>query len=198
MLLLPPANEVCEGYVFTGVCLSTGGCLHHCMLGYTPPRDQRQTPPRQTPPGRHPPHSACWDTVNKRAVRIPLECILVLDETKQSFSFHQCSMFSSISYLLHFVEADRTKITHSQVHFSFGETSILILILFVEKIQIGRVRTFTVTIILEVITFCKLGVCSFCSLLCLNCFSHSITGSVHTISVRNSQNLPKRTQPKTL
>ena len=22
--LLPPANEVCEGYVFTGVCLSTG------------------------------------------------------------------------------------------------------------------------------------------------------------------------------
>ena len=23
--LLPPANEVCEGYVFTGVCLSTGG-----------------------------------------------------------------------------------------------------------------------------------------------------------------------------
>ena len=26
--LLPPANEVCEGYVFTGVCLSTRGpCL---------------------------------------------------------------------------------------------------------------------------------------------------------------------------
>ena len=27
-MLLPPANEVCEGYVFTGVCLSTGwvGC----------------------------------------------------------------------------------------------------------------------------------------------------------------------------
>ena len=23
--LLAPANEVCEGYVFTGVCLSTGG-----------------------------------------------------------------------------------------------------------------------------------------------------------------------------
>ena len=30
---LPPANEVCEGYVFTGVCLSMGGCLPHCMLG---------------------------------------------------------------------------------------------------------------------------------------------------------------------
>ena len=25
IFLLPPANEVCEGYVFTGVCLSTGG-----------------------------------------------------------------------------------------------------------------------------------------------------------------------------
>ena len=25
MIFLPPANEVCEGYVFTGVCLSTGG-----------------------------------------------------------------------------------------------------------------------------------------------------------------------------
>ena len=23
--LLPPAKEVCEGYAFTGVCLSTGG-----------------------------------------------------------------------------------------------------------------------------------------------------------------------------
>ena len=39
---LPPTNEVCEGYVFTGVCLSTGGggvyATHtptaECMLGY--------------------------------------------------------------------------------------------------------------------------------------------------------------------
>ena len=30
LLLLPPANEVCEGYVFTGVCLSTG-CV--CVWG---------------------------------------------------------------------------------------------------------------------------------------------------------------------
>ena len=49
--------------VFTGVCLSTGGggCLPHCILGYTP----RQIPPLQTPwadtpwadtpLGRHPP-----------------------------------------------------------------------------------------------------------------------------------------------
>ena len=26
-LFLPPANEVCEGYVFTGVCPSTGGSM---------------------------------------------------------------------------------------------------------------------------------------------------------------------------
>ena len=56
-----------------------GGDLPHCMLGYTP----RQIPPRQTLPGQTPPGihrplgSACWDTVNKRAVRIPLECILL-------------------------------------------------------------------------------------------------------------------------
>ena len=30
MYLLSPANEVCEGYVFTGVCLSTGEA---CMAG---------------------------------------------------------------------------------------------------------------------------------------------------------------------
>ena len=44
---LPPANVVCEGYVFTGVCLSTGGCLPQCMLGC-------HTPPKQTPLSRHP------------------------------------------------------------------------------------------------------------------------------------------------
>ena len=42
-----------------------------------------QTPPGQTPPGRHPLRSAFWNTVNKRAVRILLECISVL------FSFTQ-------------------------------------------------------------------------------------------------------------
>ena len=97
-LFLPPANEVCEGYVFTGVCLSTGGCLPHCMLGYTPtgqtPSGQTDTPlgrppwtDRHPPPGQTPPCppeqtpfpcSACLDTANKRAVRIPLKYILVL------------------------------------------------------------------------------------------------------------------------
>ena len=56
-------------------CLSVhrrGVCLPHCMLGY-PPRDQRQTPPWADTPRC----SACWYTVNKRAVHIPVECILV-------------------------------------------------------------------------------------------------------------------------
>ena len=78
--LLPPANEVCEGYVFTGVCLSTGvsAPLH---AGIHPPDERqippsRQTPlwadtpwqtrPRQTPPGRYPPvQCMLGDTGNK-------------------------------------------------------------------------------------------------------------------------------------
>ena len=92
---LPPANEVCEGYVFTGVCLSTGECLplvpgrgclsHPHPLGSAcwdkhmlwPLHAGIQTPPAQCMLGYTPLPSACWDTVNKRAVRIPLECILV-------------------------------------------------------------------------------------------------------------------------
>ena len=31
--LLPPTNEVCEGYVFTGVCLSTRGVVHGFIRG---------------------------------------------------------------------------------------------------------------------------------------------------------------------
>ena len=70
-----------------GVSASGQGGVCHIYL--------RQTPPGQTPPwadtpqadtpypvhdGMHspPPRSACWDTVNKWTVRIPLEYILVL------------------------------------------------------------------------------------------------------------------------
>ena len=36
--VLPPANEVCEGYVFTRVCLSTGrgGGIPACLAGFQP------------------------------------------------------------------------------------------------------------------------------------------------------------------
>ena len=54
-VVITPANEVCEGYVFTPVCQSfcSGGCLPQCMLGYTPP--SRSRPPRaDTPWSRHP------------------------------------------------------------------------------------------------------------------------------------------------
>ena len=56
--LLPPANEVCEGCVFTHVCqsfCSRGGWVCPIACWDTPPWDQRQAPPwdqRQThPPG---------------------------------------------------------------------------------------------------------------------------------------------------
>ena len=93
---LPPGNEVCEG------CLSQvsgeGGFLPLVPGGATPPLGQYppsgRHPPGQTPPPipvqymlgyTHPQcmlgsttlPSVCWDTVNKRAVRIALECILV-------------------------------------------------------------------------------------------------------------------------
>ena len=48
--LLPPANEVCDGYVFTRVCLSTGGGVP----GQVPPQDQVH-PRAGTPPDRYPP-----------------------------------------------------------------------------------------------------------------------------------------------
>ena len=62
-----------------------------CPQGGVCPVASGQTLPGRHPLGRHPPsfpvhagihppHSACWDTVNKRAVRIPLECILVFHE----------------------------------------------------------------------------------------------------------------------
>ena len=59
--LLPPANEVCEGYVFIGVCLSTGGVSASGPGGCLPPPPQADTPlgkhaPGQTPlpQGKHP------------------------------------------------------------------------------------------------------------------------------------------------
>ena len=52
---LPPANVVCEGYVFTGVCLSTrGGGSASVHAGMSPqeadPPQEAHPPKRQTPP----------------------------------------------------------------------------------------------------------------------------------------------------
>ena len=65
-ILLAPANEVCEGYVFTGVCLSTGG---GSPSGGSLSRGGGLC--QGDPPDRDPPYS------NEQAVRILLECILV-------------------------------------------------------------------------------------------------------------------------
>ena len=94
-MFLPPANEVCEGYVFTGVCLSTRGgvtcvvlCGHACwgacvVLGGV----RGAGGVCVVLGGVHGAGGACVvlggvrgirrDTVNERAVRILLECILV-------------------------------------------------------------------------------------------------------------------------
>ena len=55
-ILLPPANEVCKGYVFTRVCQSfcsqEGVCLSACW----------DTPPQQTPLAHPPAHPLLWHT----------------------------------------------------------------------------------------------------------------------------------------
>ena len=55
---LPPAKEVCEGYVFTPVCQSF--CSHGGVPGQVPPSQApcppgRYPPARYTPPARYPP-----------------------------------------------------------------------------------------------------------------------------------------------
>ena len=63
--LLPPTTQLRKDNVFTPVCHS----IHRGEVCHTLWAD--------TPLIRHPPlRSACWDTVNKREVRILLECNL--------------------------------------------------------------------------------------------------------------------------
>ena len=79
-VFLPPANEVCEGYVFTGVCLSTGG--------------SRSLSRGVSIPGGESLSRGVWGGSvrktplygNERAVRILLECILVTNEFNYKFS----------------------------------------------------------------------------------------------------------------
>ena len=58
-LLLPPSNEVCEGYVFTLVCQSFCSQGQRVSVSvhagkHTPTPPQEQTSWEQTPSGRHP------------------------------------------------------------------------------------------------------------------------------------------------
>ena len=107
-MFLPAATKLGQGNVFTGVCDSVNreGGLPQCMLGYHPPWEQ--TPPpgadTHTPPG---PDSPPWEQthplrdqtplgadtpleqtlpVNKRPVRILLECILVTPVSQSCYS----------------------------------------------------------------------------------------------------------------
>ena len=71
LTFLPPADEVCEGFVFTGVCLSKEGGLHPGRSLYQ--GGGLHPGGGQTPP----PHRILRDTVSEQAVRILLECTLV-------------------------------------------------------------------------------------------------------------------------
>ena len=81
MFLLPPATKLRQGYVFTGVydsvhraCTPPG----HTRPWYVcPPRHARPMPPALCPP-------PCRRMVNARAIRILLECNLVV---KQNLNF---------------------------------------------------------------------------------------------------------------
>ena len=78
-LLLLSATKLRPVNVFIPVCHSVHrGESAIAPLGRHPL--WADTPPAHTLPGSHPPvYSACWDTVNKRAVRILLECNLIAD-----------------------------------------------------------------------------------------------------------------------
>ena len=76
-------------FLHLSVILSKGGgCLLHTPHGQTP---HGQTPLRAHTHtlGRHPPPSASWDTVNKWAVHILLECILVFHINLRTSNFNE-------------------------------------------------------------------------------------------------------------
>ena len=73
-LLLPPANEVCEGYVFTGVCLSMGvSAPLHAGIHISSPREPEadtplDRPPQADTPGQtHPPLRSAWSRSGRYA-----------------------------------------------------------------------------------------------------------------------------------
>ena len=95
VIFLPPAKEVCEGYVFTGVCLSGGhawqeggmcGWRGACMAGRGGVHGRGacmacacawQGACMTGVVAHTSPQQILRETVNERAERILLECILV-------------------------------------------------------------------------------------------------------------------------
>ena len=72
---LPPATEVFEGYVFTGVCVSTGGVsVTHLPC---PVHAGTHPPPCPMHAGTHIPLADTTRYSQQAGVRIPLERILV-------------------------------------------------------------------------------------------------------------------------
>ena len=60
MIFLPPTNEVWESYVFTGVCLSTGGPAVPCHICPSHAcRPATHAPCHACPPAMHTPRHAC-------------------------------------------------------------------------------------------------------------------------------------------
>ena len=125
-------------------CLSVhGGVSAPLHAGLHPPGQipppGRHPPGRQPtpPPGRHSPladtpcpvhagiHtplcSACWDTVNKRAVRIPLECIFVTHLitwriTKELYILSLITGKHGYAFCAEFLECVRCVFRHGEQH----------------------------------------------------------------------------------
>ena len=79
-LITPLKQSLGQGYIFAPVCYSVhkgGGVCLSAYWNSRPPRADTPPPRSRSPCAVH----ACMlgDTVNKRAVRILLECILVRD-----------------------------------------------------------------------------------------------------------------------
>ena len=87
-ILLPPANEVCEGYVFTGAYLSMGGVSAPLHAGIHP-----LGPEADTPWARHP-----------RADTPPVQCMLGYGQ--QADGTHPTGMHSC--FLRHYVYFNKT------------------------------------------------------------------------------------------
>ena len=89
--------DACNSVLITA--RQRGLCFHRCLSawgGVCPSACWDTHTPCPVHTGIHTPlYSACWDTVNKRAVRIPLECILV--ENNGFISNWGCNPLSSDS-----------------------------------------------------------------------------------------------------